>query len=297
MNIIISAVSQGILWGIMVIGLYISYRILDYADLTVDGSFALGGAVAVICIVNGVNIVLTVVITVMAGSFAGFITGFLHTKLGIPGILAGILTMISLYSVNVTIMNRANISLLGEKTCFTLISDKLSLSNNSSYLLVGVLFCLIIIFILTYFFKTEIGQLLRATGDNAKMVSSQGHNPENFKILGLCISNAMVALSGGLIAMQQGYADVSMGTGSIITGLASIIIGEVVFGKKHGFTYKLTSAVIGSIIYRLIIAFILYLGLKPTLLNLFTALIVAIALSVPTIKNKLLNKKGVVLKC
>ncbi|MEG2143765.1 MAG: ABC transporter permease [Oscillospiraceae bacterium] len=287
MNIITAALSQGLLWGIMVLGVYISYRILDFPDLTADGSIALGGAVSAICTVNGINPCLTLCLSLLAGAGAGAVTGFLHSVLQIPGILAGILTMISLYSVDIEILGRANISLLGESTVFTMLSQSLNINQTTASIIVGGITALSLVLLLNWFLATEIGELLRATGDNETMVLSQGKNPAAYKILGLSLSNGFIALAGGFIAQQQGYADVAMGTGSIVIGLASIIIGEVVFGKKKGFIYKFTSVIIGSIIYRLIIAFVLFMGLKPTMLNLFTALIVAAALSSPAVKKKI----------
>lgn len=278
-------------------GLYVSYRILDYADLTVDGSLALGGAVAAVCLSKGLPVLLTIPATLLAGAAAGLVTGILHTKLQIPGILAGILTMISLYSINVTIMARANISLLGTETIFSRLAALLGCKSNTAYLLAGIGIVAVLIVLLQWFFFTEIGQLVRATGDNAEMVCSQGYNPKNFKILALSLSNSLVSLAGGLIAQQQGYADVAMGTGSIVIGLASVIIGEVVFGKRFSLWYALLGAVLGSVLYRLAISFVLYLGLRPTLLNLLTAAIVTVALSIPAVREELQRHLGGLKKC
>ncbi len=284
------AVSQGVLWGIMSLGLYITYKVLDFADLTVDGSFALGGAVNAALIVAGLNPLLALFISFIAGGISGVVTGLLNTKLKIPGILASILTMIALYSINIRIMGRANISLLGETTLMTQIATLLNTSTTTSSFITGLIFSIVIIMIMYWFFGTEVGSAIRATGNNERMVRAQGVNTDNMKILGLMIGNALVALSGGLVAQSQGFGDVQMGTGTIVIGLASIIIGEVIFGKRFSFWYILMSVVLGSIIYRVIIAIVLQLGLTSSDLKLFTAVTVALALSIPVIKSKLPQK-------
>ena len=294
MNILLAmygAVSQGVLWGIMCLGLYITYKVLDFADLTVDGSFALGGAVNAALIVLDCNPLVALFISFIAGGISGIVTGLLNTKLKIPGILAGILTMIALYSINIRIMGRANISLLGETTLMTQISSLINTSTTTTSFIIGTIFSVIIIFVMYWFFGTEIGSAIRATGNNEKMVRAQGVNTDNMKILGLMLGNALVALSGGLVAQSQGYGDVQMGTGTIVIGLASIIIGEVIFGKRFSFWYILMSVVMGSIIYRVIIAIVLQLGLTSSDLKLFTAVTVALALSIPVMKSKFANKK------
>ena len=287
------AASQGIIWGIMTLGVYITFKVLDFPDLTVDGSFALGGAVSAILISNGMNPFFTLFFAFLAGSLAGFATGFLNTKLQIPGILAGILTMIALYSINIRVMgNRPNIPLLGMSTSLTIIQNILSLNKVLSDLLVGFIFSVIIIIIMYWFFGTEMGCAIRATGNNERMIRALGVDTNIMKIIGLMISNALVALSGALVTQSQGYADVGMGTGTIVIGLASVIIGEVVFGNRFSFWYKLASVVLGSIIYRIIIAIVLQLGLKATDLKLLTAIIVAIALSVPVLNRKVTRVVG-----
>ena len=289
------AASQGIIWGIMTLGVYITFKVLDFPDLTVDGSFALGGAVSAILISNGMNPFITLIFSFLAGSLAGLATGILNTKLQIPGILAGILTMIALYSINIRVMGgRPNIPLLGMATSLTIIQNILSLSKVMSDLLVGFVFSLFIVFIMYWFFGTEMGCAIRATGNNEKMIRALGVDTNIMKTIGLMISNALVSLSGGLVTQSQGYADVGMGTGTIVVGLASVIIGEVIFGNRFNFLYKLFSIVMGSIIYRIIIAIVLQLGLKATDLKLLTAIIVAIALSVPVLNKKatkILNPK------
>lgn len=289
------AASQGIIWGIMTLGVYITFKVLDFPDLTVDGSFALGGAVSAILISNGMNPFITLIFAFLAGSLAGLATGILNTKLQIPGILAGILTMIALYSINIRVMGgRPNIPLLGMATSLTIIQNILSLSKVLSDLLVGFVFSFFIVLIMYWFFGTEMGCAIRATGNNEKMIRALGVDTNIMKTIGLMISNALVSLSGALVTHSQGYADVGMGTGTIVVGLASVIIGEVIFGNRFNFLYKLSSIVMGSIIYRIIIAIVLQLGLKATDLKLLTAIIVAIALSVPVLNKKatkILNPK------
>ena len=287
------AASQGVLWGIMALGLYITFKVLDFADLTVDGSFALGGAVSAVLLVNGWNPFLSLLIAFLAGGISGVVTGLLHTKLEIPGILAGILTMIALYSINIRIMGQANTPLLGVDTIMVKLEILLGIDRTMSSLIAGVVFSVVIIMILYWFFGTELGSVIRATGNNERMVRAQGVNTDNMKIIGLMLSNALVALSGAMVAQSQGYGDVGMGTGTIVIGLASIIIGEVIFGKRFSFWYRLMSVVFGSIIYRIIIAVVLQLGLKSTDLKLLTAIIVALALALPVVKKKFMKTKAV----
>ncbi len=283
------AVSQGILWSIMTLGVYITFKVLDFADLTVDGSFATGGAVTAILISHGMNPFLSLLFALAAGMGCGFITGFLHTKLEIPGILAGILTMIALYSINIRIMGQANIPLLGISTIITSVSAVYpALSVNMISLMIGLLFSLAVIAFMYWFFGTEIGCSIRATGNNEYMVRALGVNTDKTKILGLVLSNGLVALSGAMVAQSQGYADVGMGTGTIMIGLASVIIGEVLMGNRFSFAYKLVSVVAGSVIYRMVIALVLRFGMKSTDLKLFTSIIVAVALAVPVL-NRILQ--------
>ncbi|MEG0838584.1 MAG: ABC transporter permease [Hydrogenoanaerobacterium sp.] len=287
------AASQGVLWGIMTLGVYITYKVLDYADLTVDGSFATGGAVTAVLIINGMNPTLSLFFAIVAGFGAGLITGVLHTKLQIPAILSGILSQLALYSINIMIMSKANTPLLGVETVVTQAKKIVPmLSDNTITLMLGTVAAAVIIAVLYWLFGTELGCCVRATGNNEYMVRALGGNTDAMKILGLMLSNALVALSGALVAQTQGYADVGMGIGAIVIGLASVIIGEVLMGKRFSFAYKLVSVVIGSVVYRVIIAVVLQLGMKSTNLKLLTAVIVAIALSVPVIKNKLLLFKN-----
>ncbi len=283
------AVAQGILWGLMTLGVYLTFRILNVADMTVDGSFAVGGAVTAILIIKGMNPVFTLLFVFIAGMLCGLATGFMNTKLKINILLASILTQIALYSINIRIMGKANTPLLGNSTMMSMLKDFSGgrLSTTSVSLIIGVVVVGIIISLMYWFFGTEIGSAVRATGSNEHMVRAMGVNTDNAKILGLMISNGMVAMSGALVAQSQGYADVGMGTGTIVIGLASIIIGEVIFGARFGFWWTLLSSVFGSIIYRIVIAVVLQLGLKSTDLKLLTALIVAVALSVPVVKAKI----------
>ena len=289
-----SAVAQGVLWGIMTLGVYITYKILNYADLTVDGSFALGGAVSAILIILGWDPFLSLVIAFCSGLLAGVVTGVLHTKLKIPAILSGILSMIALYSINLTIMGgKANIALLGMETIFTKAQLILPAGFDKAMvsLSIGAVFVLAITGILYWFFGTEIGALIRATGNNENMARAMGGNTDMMKILGLLLSNGLVALSGALVAQSQGYADVGMGTGTIVMGLAAVIIGEVLFGTRINYFLRMTSVVTGSVIYRIIIALVLRIGLKSSNLKLFTAIVVAMALSIPEIKAKFVKPK------
>lgn len=279
------AVSQGVLWGLMTLGVYITFKLLNFADMTVDGSFALGGAVSAIMIVKGVNPWLALVPAMFSGVIAGGVTGLLHTKVKIPGILAGILTMIALYSINIRIMGQANTSLLGESTILTALGNIIGVSTNNLALITGVIVSIMIVSILYWFFGTETGSAIRATGNNEYMVRALGANTDTMKIIGLMLSNALVALSGAFVAQSQGYADVGMGQGTIVIGLASIIIGEVIFGNRFNFAYKLASVIGGSVIYRIIIAVVLQLGMESTDLKLLTAIIVAIALAIPVMKQ------------
>lgn len=284
------AISQGLIWGVMVVGLYITFRILDFADLTVDGSLALGGSVSAILIYNGVNPILSLIIATFSGILAGCITGILHIKFKIPGILAGILTMTALYSINIRIMGKANTPLLGKNTIFTVISEWFDgLGANSkmiSEIVLGLIVCAVIIAIMYWVFGTEMGYAIRAVGNNKHMVCAMGINVGLMQIIALALSNGLVAFSGALVAQNQGYADVNMGVGTLVCGLAAVIIGEAFVKQESNFAVKLIFAVIGSVIYRLIIALALQIGMNPSDLKLFTAIIVAIALGLPKIMKR-----------
>lgn len=293
------AISLGILWGVMCLGVYITFKILDIADLTVDGTFALGGCVTATLVVAGINPILSLIVATIAGMIAGYVTGFLHTKLKIPAILAGILTMLALYSINLKVLaGKSNLAMpqLGGgnvKTVIDYVCDLTGLSISNATLLFGLIIVLLCMVVLYWFFGTEIGCAIRATGNNGDMVRALGVNTDTMKIIGLVISNGLVSLSGAMVAQSQRYGDVGMGTGTIVIGLASIIIGEVILNKAISFKTKLISVVLGSIIYRVIIAVVLRLGMNPNDLKLLTAIIVALALSLPIIKGKINEKKKI----
>ena len=277
-------VAQGIIWGIMALGVYLTFRLLDIADLTVDGSFATGGAVTVMLIIAGYPAYVALIIAVIAGMLAGLCTGLLHTKLGIPAILAGILTQFALYSVNLRIMGMSANKPANPDAYDLLIS----LRNIPSAIIKGVIFAIVIIAALYWYFGTEQGSAIRATGSNPAMSRAQGINISNMKLIGLALSNGMVALSGGLMAQYQGFADVNMGRGSIVIGLAAIIIGEVLcdaaFRKGCEFYMRLLFVIVGGIVYYIVMVIILWLKLDPNDLKLFTAIIVAVFLAVPHIQ-------------
>ena len=303
MGIILSmegAIGQGILWAIMALGVYITFRLLDFADLTVDGSFATGGAVSAILILNGVDPLVSVLVALIAGCLAGMVTGILNTVCKIPAILSGILTQIGLYSVNLMIMSKSNIPLLNLETLFSKMSQWIHLprsiskympTNNLTTLLIGLIFVVVVVVLMYWFFGTELGSSIRATGNNAHMVRANGVNTNLMVVIALMCSNGLVALSGALVAQQQGYADVKMGLGAIVMALASIVLGEVLFGRKGGFYRRLSSIVIGSIVYRVIVAVVLQLGLNANNLKLFTAILVGFALSIPMMVEKSNQKK------
>ena len=289
LQILMGAISLGLLWSIVTIGVYITYRILTIADLTVEGSIVMGAAIASFGIIKGINPYAAIGLAFIGGLAAGLVTGLLHTKLKVPSLLSGILTMIALYSVNLRIMGKANISLLRMNTAYS-VFENMGLSHNSAVIILGLIFVSSIIGILYWFFGTEIGCAIRATGDNPQMVRAQGINTNTTIILGLMISNGLVAIGGALIAQSQSFADVQMGIGSIVIGLASVIIGEVLFGKRNFFT-RLLSLVLGAITYRIIIALVLKLGMPANDLKLFTAITVTLALALPVFSSFLNSLK------
>lgn len=301
---ILGAVSQGLAWTVLALGVYITFRILDFPDMSCEGSFALGGSISAIMVTNmHINPFLSLIVAVLGGMLAGAVTGFLNTKLKIPAILAGILTMIGLYSVNLVVMGQPNTSLNNQSTIITILKNllpdakeigvKYSTLQMWVTMGVGIIFTIIVIIFLYWFFGTEIGCCIRATGNNQAMVRAQGVNTNKMITFGLVLSNGLIALSGAIVAQSQGYADVGMGVGAIVIGLASIVIGEVLYIKAKSFAKKLISILVGSIIYRIIIALVLYLGFKTDYLKLLTAVIVALALSIPVLKkNKPVIVKG-----
>ena len=281
------ACAQGIIWGIMAVGVYLTFKVLDLADLTVDGSFGTGGAVLVVCTIAGLKIWLAMLLAFLAGCIAGLVTGILHTKFGIPAILAGILTQLALYSVNLRIMSgRANVALNIDEYGILV-----SLRYIPKSILVGGAFALVIIGLLYWFFGTELGAGVRATGCNEAMARANGINTGFNKVLGLVLSNGIVALSGGLLAQYQGFADINMGRGAIVIGLAAVIIGDVIFGKLFkNFALRLLAAVLGGVIYYIVIQLVLQMGLNANDLKLFSALVVALFLGVPYWKGQLSAK-------
>ena len=285
LDLVLSTVSQGLLWAIMALGVFLTFRVLDIADLSVEGTFPLGAAVAATLIDAGHSVWFAMLIALIAGCIGGTVTALLTTKLKIPALLSGILTMIGLYSVNLMIMGKANVPLLRAETVFTLTENLFGVSSVVATLFVGLVATVIVGAIMYWFFGTVLGTAIRATGCNPQMARAQGINTNVMVILGLLISNGLVALSGALVAQSNGFADVGMGTGTIVIGLASVIIGEVLFGTRS-FKNWLISVVLGSVVYRAVIAIVLELGMPPNDLKLFTAVLVAIALSLPLIKNK-----------
>ena len=276
------SIAQGLIWGIMAIGVYITYKLLDYADLTVDGSIGTGGAVAVVLMLAGVNPYIALLCAALAGAVAGLVTGLFHTAFGIPPILSGILTQLGLYSVNMRIMGASN-----KATNVNQYDLILSLRDIPNAILISVIFVIATIAILYWFFGTEVGRAIRATGNNENMSRAQGINTNIMKVFGLVLSNALVGLAGGLYAQYQGNADVNMGRGAIVIGLAAVIIGGVLFGKIfHNFALRMCSVVFGAILYFVVIAVVLWLGLETTDLKLISALIVALFLAAPYLKGK-----------
>lgn len=293
------ACAQGLIWGLLALGVYITYKLLDFADLTVDGSMATGGAVAVMLIRAGMNPWLALIFAFLAGMAAGFITGILHTALGIPGILASILTQISLYSINLNILGSSNQAVSVDKYSLVVslryISD--STASKIRMFTTCILFCVVLVAILYWYFGTEQGHAIRATGCNRQMARAQGINTDFHTVLALMISNGLVGLSGGLYAQYQGAADVNMGRGAIVIGLAAVIIGDVLFGKmcagkKIAFAYTLLSVIAGAILYYLVLSVVLWLKFPSDDLKLFSAIVVAIFLSIPYLKAKH-SRKGV----
>lgn len=279
------SVAQGLIWGIMALGVYITFKILNFADLTVDGTLGTGGAVAVMLILNGFPPSVALIFAFAAGMLAGLVTGILHTVLGIPDILSGILTQIALYSVNMNIMGRSNQAVSVDK--YNLV---VSLRYIPTAIVTTILFLVVIIGVLYWYFGTEQGFTIRATGCNPNMSRAQGINTNFAKVLALVISNGLVGLAGGLYAQYQGNSDVNMGRGAIVIGLAAVIIGEVlgeaIFGKRLNFIGRLAFVAIGAIIYYVVIAFVLWLGLPSEDMKLFSAIVVAIFLAIPYLRGK-----------
>ncbi|HEO1976225.1 TPA: ABC transporter permease [Streptococcus agalactiae] len=284
---IISSVSQGLLWGILGLGIYLTFRILKFPDMTTEGSFPLGGAVCVTLMNQGVNPILATILGMLSGMLAGFVTGLLYTKGKIPTILAGILVMTSCHSIMLMVMKRANLGLNEIQT----LKDFLPFSNDLNLLVLGLIAILLAISVLIYFLYTRLGQAYIATGDNPDMAKSFGIDTDKMEMLGLIVSNGLIALSGALVSQQDGYADVSKGIGVIVIGLASIIIGEVLYSTGLTLFERLIAIVVGSILYQFLITSVIALGFNTNYLKLFSAIVLGICLMVPVLKTKIL--KGV----
>ena len=291
-NALPGAAAQGLIWGIMAIGVYITYRILDFADLTVDGSMCTGGAVCIMMMMAGCNVWTALLGALIAGMLTGLATGLFHTFMGIPAILSGILTQLGLYSINLKIMGKANQAINVDK--YDLLVSLRFIKNVPVYrntILVVALITVILIVILYWFFGTELGCSIRATGCNDKMARAQGINTYFNRVLGLMVSNGLVAFSGALLAQYQGFADVQMGRGAIVIGLAAVIIGEAVFGKVfHNFGFRLLGVALGSIIYYLVLQVVIWRGIDTDLLKLLSALVVAVFLAIPVWKSRYFSK-------
>lgn len=285
-DIILTAISQGLLWAIMAIGVFITFRILDIADLSAEGSFPLGAASTAIMIVNGINPLLATIGGFVAGMLAGAVAGFLHTKMKIPALLTGIIVLTALYSVNLLVLGSANVSLVGQETLVTVMTSALSLSKLYAVILIGVIFVALVILLLVVLLNTQMGLALRATGDNLAMGEANGIKVDRMKILGYMVSNGLIALAGSLLAQNNGYADMNMGTGTIVNGLASIILAEVIV-KYLPLGKRLWSIVLGSILYRLVLVIILAMNVDAQMLKLASAVLLALILYVPEIRNKL----------
>ena len=292
LNALPGAVAQGLIWGIMAIGVYITFRILDIADLTVDGTLCTGGAVCIMMMQSGHNVWVSQLVALIAGLLAGMVTGLLHTFMGIPAILAGILTQLGLYSVNLKIMGKSNQAINVDK--FDLLVSLRYIKNVPIYRNTSLLVAVIIVFLIAFlywFFGTEMGCSLRATGCNDKMARAQGINTDFSRVLGLMVSNGLVGLSGALLAQYQGFADINMGRGAIVIGLAAVIIGEAIFGKIfHNFALLLFSVSLGSIVYYLVLQVVIWMGIDTDLLKLLSAVVVAIFLAIPVWKARYFTK-------
>ena len=285
---IIGAICQGSIWGILVLGIYITYKVLDVADLTVDGSFATGGCVFAIFFIQGINPTICLFIATIAGGLCGLATGLLITKFKIPAILAGILTQLGLYSINLRILNdKANVSINIKKleTNISYISKIFNLNQSQSGMIVGLFVSIVCIVFLYFLFGTEFGASLRATGNNEQMIKALGVDTDKTKLFGIILSNMLIGLSGALLVQMNKYTDVGMGKGAIVYGLASIVIGEVLFSRASNFAIKLMSSVVGCIIFFFIRAFVIYLGMKANDMQLLSSLIVAVALCMPIVRD------------
>ncbi|MGM0300230.1 ABC transporter permease [Enterococcus sp. AZ077] len=284
-SIFLSSASQGVLWALLAIGVFLTFRILDIADLTAEGSFPLGAGIAAVSITNGLSPIVACLLGFLGGAAAGLVSGLLHTKLKIPALLAGIITMTGLYSVTSRIMGAPNLSLLGQKNVFTW-AESLGVSKENAVLIAGLLVGLIVVTLLVLFLRTETGLAIRATGDNLAMSEANGINTDTMKIIGYMISNGCIALSGSLLAQNNGFADLNSGIGTIVIGLASIIIAEVLF-RNQPLLLRLLTIILGAVIYRFILALVFELNVQPSDSKLASALVLVICLSFPQIQQKL----------
>lgn len=295
LNAMPGAAAQGLIWGITAIGIYITYRILDIADLTVDGSICTGGAVCIMMMLSGHNVFVSMIAATLAGMLTGLMTGVFHTFMGIPAILAGILTQLSLYSINLKIMGKANQAINVDK--YDLLISLRYIKNVALYkntIFIVAIAIVLVVLILYWFFGTELGCSLRATGCNPNMSRAQGINTDFAKVLALMISNGLVGLSGALLAQYQGFCDINMGRGAIVIGLAAVIIGEAVFGRIfRNFAFKLIGVAFGSILYYIVLQVVIWLGVDTDLLKLLSALVVAVFLAAPYWKGKYFRKPAV----
>lgn len=285
-----SALSQGLLWSLLAIGVFLTYRILDIADLTAEGTFPLGAGIAALAITKGTSPYLACLLAFLGGVLAGLVTGIFHTKLKIPALLAGIITMTGLYSITNRVMGAPNLSLLGSKTVYSFF-ENLGLTKTHAAIIVGVLFALLVILVLHFFFKTEMGLAIRATGDNDAMSEANGINTDNMKLIGYMLSNGCIALSGALLAQNNGYADLNSGVGTIVIGLAAIIIAEVLFRNKP-LLWRMLTIVLGAVIYRFILAIVFEFDVQPSDIKLFSALILVVCLSLPQIRTSFGQRKA-----
>lgn len=283
MEFLIGAIAQGLLWAVMAIGVYITYRILDIADLTAEGCFTLGAGITCKLITSGFNPFVSTLFALAGGLLAGLCTGLLHTKLKIPALLAGILTMTGLWSINLRVMGKSNIPLLRETSIITMLENA-GLNKNNAAIVAGLVLTVVVILFLWWFFSTEIGYSLRATGNNKNMIRANGVNTDNATILGIMLGNGLIALSASLVAQYNSFADIQMGVGTIVIGLASVIIGEVVFGSRT-ILRSLVAVALGSVLYRIIIAIVLRLGLRADDMKLISSILLAVALCFPAVRN------------
>ncbi|EHI68968.1 ABC transporter permease [Streptococcus ictaluri] len=286
MSLVLSSLSQGLLWSIMAIGVYLTFRILDIADLTAEGSYPLGAAICATCIVSGINPLLATLLAMLGGCLAGIVSGLIHTKLKNPALLTGIITLTGLYSINLKVLGKANVALLRQKTLVTQLYD-MGFTKLGAVLIIGAVFALLVIVLLSLLMKTRLGLALRATGDNIPMSQANGIETDHMKILAYLLSNGLIALCGALLCQNNGYADLNAGVGTIVIGLASIIIAEVII-KNLSIGWRLASLVLGSILYRLIILAILSIpGMDADLVKLFSAILLASVLFIPELQKKL----------